>query len=67
MESTDELLKTNTKDNKVYLIEYIQKIFNEIQNVDDSIELDYLNELVQTYYSRSLLTESEREERELVE
>ena len=67
MESTDELLKTNTKDNKVYLIEYIQKIFNEIRNVDDSIELDYLNELVQTYYSRSLLTESEREERELVE
>jgi hypothetical protein len=66
MESTDELLKTKTKDNKVYLTEYIQRLYEEIKNVDNSIELDYLKELVQTYYSRSLLSEAEREERELI-
>jgi hypothetical protein len=29
--------------------------------------LEYLQELIQTYYSRSLLTDVEREERELIE
>lgn len=66
MESTDELLKTSTKDNKSYLMEYIQKMYAEAKEIDNSIELPYLEELVQTYYSRSLLTEAEREERELI-
>jgi hypothetical protein len=66
VESADELVKTNTKDNKQYLLEYVQKMYNEVKEVDNSIELQYLNELVQTYYNRSLLTEAEREERELI-
>ena len=67
MESADELVKSNAKDNKSYLLEYIQKIFDEAKKVDDNIELEYLQELIQTYYSRSLLTDVEREERELTE
>ena len=67
MESTDELLKTKTKDNQIYLLEYIEKIYNEYKEVDDTIDLDYLKELTQTYYAKSLLSEAEREERELVE
>jgi hypothetical protein len=59
--------KSNAKDNKSYLLEYIQKIFDEAKKVDDNIELEYLQELIQTYYSRSLLTDVEREERELIE
>jgi DNA repair exonuclease SbcCD nuclease subunit len=66
MESTEELLKTSTKDNKSYLLEYIQKMYNEVKEVDNSIDQKYLEELVQTYYTRSLLTEAEREEREFV-
>ena len=49
------------------MLEYIQKIFDEAKKVDDNIELEYLQELIQTYYSRSLLTDVEREERELTE
>jgi hypothetical protein len=64
MESADELVKSNAKDNKSYLTDYMQKIYNEVKEVDNTIELDYLNELIQTYYARSLLTEAEREERE---
>ena len=67
MESTEELLKTKTKDNKDYLLEYIDKIFPEYKEVDASIELPYLKELTESYYAKSLLSEAEREERELVE
>jgi hypothetical protein len=65
-ESTDELVKSGSKDNNVYLTEYIQKVYDEAKNIDESIDLDYLKELVQTYYKRSLLSESERDERELI-
>ena len=41
-------------------------MYNEVKDMDDTIALEYLNELVQTYYTRSLLTEVEREERELI-
>jgi hypothetical protein len=67
VESADELVKTSTKDNKQYLLEYVQKMYNEVKDMDDTIDLEYLNELVQTYYTRSLLTEVEREEREYFE
>jgi len=66
LESADELVKSKTKDNKQYLLEYIQKVYKELKNVDENIDLQYLEELVQTYYSRSLLSEAEREERELL-
>lgn len=66
LESTEELVKTKTKDNNVYLKEYIQKMFNELKQLDESIELSYLEELVETYYKRSKLSEAERQERELI-
>ena len=65
-ESTEELVKTKTKDNKQYLIEYIQKIYEELKKVDENIDLTYLTELVQTYYDKALLSESEKRERELI-
>ena len=65
MESADELVKTQTKDNKSYLLDYINRVYNEVKEVDNAINLEYLQELVQTYYARSLLSEAERNEREL--
>jgi hypothetical protein len=65
-ESTEELVKSSSKENNVYLAEYIEKVYEELKNVDESIDLTYLKDLVQTYYKRSLLSESEREERELI-
>lgn len=65
-ESAEELVKTKTKDNKQYLIEYIQKMYEELKNVDENIDLQYLTELVQTYYDKALLSESEKRERELI-
>lgn len=50
----------------MYLTEYIQKVYDEMSKIDENIDLTYLKELVQTYYKRSLLSESEREERELI-
>ena len=41
-------------------------MYNEVKDMDETIDLQYLNELVQTYYARSLLTEEEREEREYI-
>ena len=41
-------------------------MYNEVKDIDVTIDLEYLNELVQTYYTRSLLTAAEREERELM-
>lgn len=66
LESTEELVKAKTKDNKEYLIEYIQRVYQELKKVDNTIDLKYLEELIQTYYTRSLLNEAEREERELI-
>ena len=66
IESAEELVKTKTKDNKQYLIEYIQKIYEELKKVDENIDLTYLTELVQTYYDKALLSESEKRERELI-
>ena len=65
LESAEEIVKSNSKDNKEYLIEYIQKIYTDIQKVDESIELEYLIELIQSYYQKSLMTDSERCEKEL--
>jgi hypothetical protein len=65
LESAEEIVKSNSKDNKEYLIEYIQKIYTDIQKVDESIELPYLIELIQSYYQKSLMTDAERAEKEL--
>lgn len=62
LESTEDIVKSNSKDNKEYLLEYIQKIFKQVQQVDDSIKLDILNQLVEQYYNKSLMVQSERKD-----
>ena len=67
LESTDDIVKSNSKDNKIYLLEYVQKVYNEIKNVDSSIDLNFLQELIHNYYQKSLLTDAERQEKELTQ
>ena len=56
---------TSSNGLSVLTADYINSFFS--LQVDDTIDLDYLKELTQTYYAKSLLSEAEREERELVE
>lgn len=61
-ESTDEMIKASSKTNKDYLIEYLEKAFPEYEKINESINLDYLKELAEGYYQKSLLTEKDRKE-----
>lgn len=61
-ESTDEMIKASSKTNKDYLIEYLERAFPEYEKINESISLDYLKELANGYYQKSLLTEKERKE-----
>ena len=59
-QSTEQLVKSNSKDNKEYLHQYIQQIYKPLKQADDSINLQMLEQLVDTYYKKSLLSESQR-------
>lgn len=61
-ESTDEMIKASSKTNKDYLIEYLERAFPEYEKINESISLDYLKELADGYYQKSLLTENDRKE-----
>ena len=61
-ESTDEMIKASSKTNKDYLIEYLERAFPEYEKINESISLDYLKELADGYYQKSLLTEKDRKE-----
>lgn len=63
-ESTDEMIKASSKTNKDYLIEYLEKAFPEYEKINESINLNYLKELAEGYYQKSLLNEKERKELE---
>ena len=60
LESTDQIVKASSKDNKEYLHQYIQKIYKPLKQADDSINLQTLQQMVDTYYNKSLMTEAER-------
>lgn len=53
LQSTDEIVKSNSKDNKAYLLEYIRNIYKQIKEVDDTINLDILNQLIIQYYQKT--------------
>lgn len=61
LESTDEIVKSNSKDNKTYLKEYIKKLYNQIEQIDQQINLNTLNQLIDQYYDKSLLNENQRQ------
>lgn len=64
-ESTVELIKANTKTNKEYLLEYIDKIFPEYEKINELLDLAYLKSLAVSYYDKSQV--SKDEQREIIE
>ncbi len=63
-ESTEELVKSGSKDNYAYIIDYINIIYPEIQKINDSIDKKMLLELANSYYKRSQMLEEEKEIKE---
>ncbi len=61
----EESVNVKSKTNKDYLIEYIESIFPEYKKVDESLDLNYLKELANTYFDKAMLPKEEREEYEL--
>lgn len=59
-QSTEQMVKSSSKDNKEYLHQYIQQIYKPLKQADDSINLQTLQQLVDTYYKKSLMTEADR-------
>lgn len=59
-QSTEQMVKSSSKDNKEYLHQYIQQIYKPLKQADDSINLQTLEQLVDTYYKKSLLSEAQR-------
>ena len=65
MQSTDDIIKSNSKDNLSYLIEYIEKVFNQVKDTNNDINLDTLKQLTCIYYKKSQITEAERQDKVL--
>lgn len=63
-ESTDVIVKSSSKDNRAYLIDYVNVVYDEVSKVDESIDKTFLLELADSYYRKSQVAESERQERE---
>ena len=64
-ESTDEMIKASSKTNKDYLIEYLDKVFPEYEKINEAININYLKEIAESYYNKSLLDKTEQQEIEL--
>ena len=60
LESTEQIVKASSKDNKEYLHQYIQKIFKPLKQTDNDINLQTLQQMVDNYYNKSLMTEADR-------
>lgn len=59
-QSAEQMVKSSSKDNREYLHQYIQNIYKSLKEADDSISLEILQQMVDNYYSKSLMTETER-------
>lgn len=53
-ESAQQIIKTSSKDNKDYLYEYIDKIYDQIKEKDGSIDLQILHQYIDNYYQKSI-------------
>lgn len=53
-ESTEQIIKAASKDNKDYLYEYVDKIYNQIKEKDSSIDLEILHQYIDNYYKKSI-------------
>lgn len=62
LESADEIVKSGSKDNKEYLMEYLNVTYNEISKIDESIDKTLLFQLAESYYEKSQSSEKDIEE-----
>ena len=62
LESADEIVKSGSKDNKEYLMEYLNVTYNEISKIDESIDKTLLFQLAESYYEKSQSSEKDVEE-----
>lgn len=65
MQSTDDIIKSNSKDNLSYLLEYVEKVYKEMKDTNNDLNLQTLREMTNLYYKKSQLSESERQEKTL--
>lgn len=63
MESTDDIIKSNSKDNLSYLLEYIEKVYHQIKDTNNDIKIDTLKQLTRIYYNKSQLSQAERQDK----
>lgn len=60
-ESADDIVKSGSKDNKEYLMEYLEISYDEISKIDASIDKTLLFQLANAYYEKSQLAEKEQD------
>ena len=59
--SADSIVKSGSKDNKEYLMEYLETVYNEISKVDEDVDKTLLFEMANSFYEKSQMTEKEQE------
>ncbi len=61
MESADAIVKSGSKDNKEYLMEYLETAYKEISKVDEDIDKQLLFHLAESYYEKAQSSEKEQD------
>ena len=62
LESANEIVKSGSKDNKEYLMEYLESVYKEISKIDEDIDKQLLFQLAESYYEKSQSSENDIEE-----
>lgn len=60
--STIDVSKNDIKTNKDYILEYIDSVFEQYKQADESLDLNYLKELALSYYDKIEQDEEDAEE-----
>ena len=62
LESANEIVKSGSKDNKEYLMEYLESVYKEISKIDEDIDKQLLFQLAESYYEKSQSSDKDIEE-----
>ena len=62
LESANEIVKSGSKDNKEYLMEYLESVYKEISKINEDIDKQLLFQLAKSYYEKSQSSENDIEE-----
>lgn len=65
-ESADEMIKTKSKTNKDYLLEYLNVVFEEYKKVDAQLDLNYLKEMASSYFDKANLSKQDQKNDDLI-